>query len=443
MNLRDSEIMAQTLADQGFVECMTYQEADLVILNTCSIRAKAEQKVLSLLGYLRKQKVAKPAMKLIVAGCVAQQEGERLLEKMPHVDLVLGTQHIYHLPQYLHDAEKGGAHVVTALADDYRIPQFLPDLARKAEATALPFSSDHSLSRFVTIMQGCNNFCSYCVVPYTRGREISRNVDEIINEVQVLVASGIKEVTLLGQNVNSYGKTNVVKPGQVDFSFPKLLREISKVAGLSRLRFTTSNPKDFTNELMRCFVDLDNLCPQLHLPVQSGSDRILKSMNRHYTRSEYLEKVDQLRSYCREIALTTDIIVGFPGESQSDFEATMELLERVRFHGSFSFKYSDRPGTKASKLSNKVEESVKAERLQLFQKRQDEISLERNMEYVGTEKEVLVEESSGNEGRGRTTSNHIVHIKECSVPPAIGSEVRVRIVHAGQHSLQGRLLDGR
>lgn len=442
MNLRDSEIMAQSLAGQGFLECMTSQEADLVILNTCSIRAKAEQKVLSLLGYLRKQKAANPTMRLIVAGCVAQQEGEKLLQKMPHVDLVVGTQHIYNLPQYLKDAERGGMRVLTELADNYRIPQFLPDQARMAQATSLPSSAGPSLSRFVTIMQGCNNFCSYCVVPYTRGREISRHVEEIVNEVRVLVEGGVKEVTLLGQNVNSYGKTSVVKAGQREYSFPQLLREISQVAGLCRLRFTTSNPKDFNDDLMRCFSELDNLCPQLHLPVQSGSDRVLKNMNRHYTRAEYLEKVDQLRRYCPEIALTTDIIVGFPGETASDFEATMELLEAVRFHGSFSFKYSARPGTKASKLPEKIEESVKAERLQRFQQRQDEISLERNSEYIGKIREILVEEVSGCEVRGRTTSNHIVHIKECSVPPAIGTLVPVTVIHAGQHSLQGKLLDG-
>jgi len=440
MNLRDSEIMAQTLAVQGFVECMTYQEADLIILNTCSIRAKAEQKVLSLLGYLRKQKSAKPTMRLIVAGCVAQQEGERLLEKMPHVDLIVGTQHIYHLPRHLENAEKGGVRVVTTLAEDYRIPQFLPDPAKMAREPALP-SSGPTLSRFVTIMQGCNNFCSYCVVPYTRGREISRQVDEIVDEVRVLVEGGVKEITLLGQNVNSYGKTNIVKTGQEGYSFPELLREISQVAGLHRLRFTTSNPKDFTDDLMRCFAELSNLCPQLHLPVQSGSDKILKRMNRHYTRAEYLVKVNELRVYCPEIALTTDIIVGFPGESASDFEATMELLETVRFHGSFSFKYSDRPGTKASKLSDKIEESVKAERLQRFQQRQDEISLERNAEYVGKIKEVLVEEVSGSEIRGRTTTNHIVHIKECPGPPSIGTMAWASIIHAGQHSLQGKLLD--
>jgi tRNA-2-methylthio-N6-dimethylallyladenosine synthase len=254
-----------------------------------------------------------------------------------------------------------------------------------------------------------------------------------------LVERGIKEVTLLGQNVNSYGKTNAVGTDHAPCSFPQLLRAVASIKGLARLRFTTSNPKDFSEELMRCFKDLDNLCPQLHLPVQSGSDRILKRMNRHYTGKEYLEKVNLLRSYVPTIALTTDIIVGFPGETESDFEDTMVLLETVRFHGSFSFKYSDRPGTKASQLNEKIGERIQAARLQRFQARQDEISLERNREYLGTSKRVLIEEICGSDLRGRTDTNHIVHIKDCPTPVAVGDFLEVRIVHAGQHSLQGEL----
>lgn len=441
MNIRDSEIIAQTLASRGFIETMTYQGADLVILNTCSIRAKAEQKVLSLLGYLRKAKAANPSMRLVVAGCVAQQEGLRLVEKMPHIDLVIGTQHIYDLAEHLDQAKTGGSRVVTSLSDDYRIPQFLPDPLGVHAPAPLPRPAKPPLSRFVTIMQGCNNFCSYCVVPYTRGREVSRIFSEIINEVRVLVEQGVKEVTLLGQNVNSYGMTNAVGTDRVPCSFPQLLRAVASIEGLARLRFTTSNPKDFGEELMRCFKDLDNLCPQLHLPVQSGSDRILKRMNRHYTRKEYLEKVDLLRSYAPTIALTTDIIVGFPGETEHDFEETMALLETVRFHGSFSFKYSDRPGTKASQLNEKIEERIQAARLQQFQTRQDEISLERNREYLGTSKSVLIEEICERDLRGRTDTNHIVHIKDCHIPVAVGDFHEVRIVHAGQHSLQGELPD--
>ncbi len=441
MNERDSEIMAQTLSSHGYHESMNYQEADLVILNTCSIRAKAEQKVLSLLGYLRKAKENKPSMKICVAGCVAQQEGARLIERMPHVDLVIGTQQIYHLENHLQRVDLEGSLVITGLLDNYEIPQFLPEISQLGRVSETLSSSPapRPCSRFVTIMQGCNNYCTYCVVPYTRGREISRKVNEIIEEVKALAEEGVKEITLLGQNVNSYGKTNTVKETGTKYTFTDLLKEVSQVEGVVRLRFTTSNPKDLTDDLMRSFRDVENLCPQFHLPVQAGSDRILKKMNRKYTVSEYLEKVDKLHEYCPEIALTTDVIVGFPGEEDEDFEATMTLLEKVRFHGSFSFKYSDRSGTRASAFVDKVDEGVKAARLYRFQNRQDEISLERNREYLGKIKEVMIEEWGRDGLRGRTDTNHIVHLNNCTADYFPGDIVAVKILHAGQHSLQGEI----
>lgn len=442
MNERDSEIMAQSLSGYGYIEGMEMNEADLVILNTCSIRAKAEQKVLSLLGYLRKTKLKRPAMKICVAGCVAQQEGNRLLDRMPHVDLVVGTQNIYNIGLLLQRAEKDGSRVVTELRDDYAIPKFLPNSppigTDQAGSDCTAPSSVQQFSKFVTIMQGCNNYCTYCVVPYTRGREISRNVADIIEEVQALVKAGVKEIILLGQNVNSYGKANAVTADGRPYNFSDLLRQVSSIDGLARLRFTTSNPKDLTDALMRSFRDVKNLCPQFHLPVQSGSDRILKKMNRKYTAAQYLEKVEKLREYIPGIALTTDIIVGFPGESDDDFQETMDLLEEVRFHGSFSFKYSDRPGTQASGLAEKVDEKDKAERLAVFQQRQDEISLLRNREYVGLTQSVMLEECGENGGKGRTGTNHIVHFPDCRGHIA-GDIVRMKIVHAGQHSLRGEI----
>ena len=441
MNERDSEIMAQSLSGYGYIEGMEMDEADLVILNTCSIRAKAEQKVLSLLGHLRKAKLKKPAMKICVAGCVAQQEGDRLLDRMPHIDLVIGTQNIYNIGALLQDAERDGKRVVTDLKDDYDIPKFLPDIASVTAGSAGNDCAPPSFgqfSKFVTIMQGCNNYCTYCVVPYTRGREISRKVEDIVEEVQTLVKAGVKEITLLGQNVNSYGKANSVSSDGRPYSFADLLREVSGIGGLARLRFTTSNPKDLTDDLMRSFHDIKNLCPQFHLPVQSGSNRILQRMNRKYTVEQYLEKVHKLHEFLPSIALTTDIIVGFPGESDGDFQQTMNLLEKVRFHGSFSFKYSDRPGTQASRLTDKVAEEVKAERLMVFQKRQDEISLARNMEYVGLVQSVMLEECGENGGRGRTGTNHIVHFPDCC-GCAAGDIIDMKIVHAGQHSLRGEI----
>jgi tRNA-2-methylthio-N6-dimethylallyladenosine synthase len=289
-------------------------------------------------------------------------------------------------------------------------------------------------------MQGCNNFCTYCVVPYTRGREVSRNAKDIVDEIKVLVESGVVEITLLGQNVNSYGRTNRVDAGKPDYGFADLLREVAEIGGLKRLRFTTSHPKDLSEALIRCFADIAKLCPQLHLPVQAGSDRILRLMNRHYTVADYLEKVNRLRDVCSSIALTTDIIVGFPGETEADFAGTMDLLEKVRFHGSFSFKYSDRPGTRALNLADKIDEMVKAERLARFQARQDALSLERNREYVGEVREVLVEEVTNSGARGRTGTNHLVHF-QVPLPCRPGDLVDARIVHAGQHSLQGRLAE--
>jgi tRNA-2-methylthio-N6-dimethylallyladenosine synthase len=434
MNERDSEIMAQSLAGFGYIESMDMYDADLVILNTCSIRAKAEQKVMSQLGYLRKIKQSRPGMKICVAGCVAQQEGVRIIERMPHVDLVIGTQNIYDIGTHLETSSLKGSQVVTNLKSDYDIPSFLPDTSASDTSPAQPVQ----FRKFVTIMQGCNNYCTYCVVPYTRGREVSRKVKDIVEEVKALVRSGIKEITLLGQNVNSYGRTNQVESTNENYNFSNLLKDVSDIEGLERLRFTTSNPKDLTDELMSCFRDIKNLCPQFHLPVQAGSDVTLKRMNRKYTIAQFMDQVNRLRELCPDISLTTDIIVGFPGESDEDFEGTMELLESVKFHGSYSFKYSDRPGTQASQFTEKLDEEVKSIRLARFQKRQDEISLERNMEYIGKVKKVMIEEVREDGSKGRTDTNHIVHFVE-SLPVAPGDIVSAKIYFAGQHSLKGNV----
>ncbi len=265
---------------------------------------------------------------------------------------------------------------------------------------------------------------------------MSRKSNDIIDEVKVLVDSGVKEITLLGQNVNSYGLANTVTDDGSPYSFPNLLHETANVSGVKRLRFTTSHPKDLTEELMKCFRDIDILCPQFHLPVQAGSNSVLKKMNRKYTIESYLEKVHILRSYCPEIVLTTDVIVGFPGETDADFDLTMSLLEEVRFAGSFSFKYSDRPGTSSSTFQAKVDEQIKSKRLQRFQKRQDEISLEHNKRHIGKKLPVMIEATGGETVKSRSVTNHIVHITT-NEPLAVGTFVNVQIIHAGQHSLQG------
>ncbi len=443
MNERDSEIIEQMLARSGYIGVDRVAAADLVLLNTCSIRAKAEQKVYSLLGQLREEKRQRPGLRIGVAGCVAQQEGEEIFRRMRHVDLVVGTQQIHRLPAMLERLDRGETERVIAvdMADDFTIPPFQKLLAGEGRHAPSPAGRgqeyEYEYRKFVTIMQGCNNFCSYCVVPATRGREISRPVADILEEVRLLTTAGVREITLLGQNVNSYGRTNEVADRPV--SFADLLRQVAAVPGVERLRFTTSNPRDLSGELMRCFAEIDCLCPQLHLPVQSGSDRILKRMNRRYTVATYLDKVAGLREARPDIALTTDIIVGFPGETDEDFEATLELLRTVRFHGSFSFKYSDRPDTRSAGFGDKVPEEVKGERLQRFQSLQDEISLERNREYIGKTVDVMVEENRTDGVKGRTVTNHIVHFQS-DRPLQPGQRLDVRISHAGKHSLRGEIV---
>ena len=437
MNIRDSEIMAQKLSEAGYVAAGSLESASVILLNTCSVRGKAEQKVFSMLGALRTNKKHNPALKICVAGCVAQQEGQRIIDRMEHVDLVIGTQQIYNLPQLLE--KSASSRTAINLSDSYEIPRYIPltDIPQEPDEQGRP--DIFSFSRFVTIMQGCNNFCTYCVVPYTRGREVSRKAADIVAEVGALVESGVVEITLLGQNVNSYGTTNPVVDDGSDFRFADLLEEISRIEGLKRLRFTTSHPKDLSERLIDCFRTLDNLCPQIHLPVQSGSDKILKRMNRKYRVADYLEKVDRLKKVRPDIAITTDIIVGFPGESEADFQATLDLLEKVRYHGSFSFKYSDRPETRAADLDGKLSEEEKGRRLQVFQKRQDEISLERNREYCGSRCSVLVEKSDNGSLMGRTVTNHIVHVGQAPATILPGDLVDVDIFFAGNHSLKGRL----
>lgn len=439
MNERDSEIIEQLLFPAGFLPVQDIQAADLILLNTCSIRAKAEQKVYSLLGQLRQYKLNNPGLLIGVAGCVAQQEGERIQQKMPHVDLVVGTQQLYRIPELVALLDQGRRLKANiALDKAFRLPSLA---ATTREGLASPPSpAPQGFKKFVTIMQGCDNYCSYCVVPYTRGRETSRPVADILEEVRALAAAGIRDITLLGQNVNSYGQASPVAENPV--AFAGLLRQVAEVPGLRRLRFTTSNPKDLTEELMRCFAEIPILCPHFHLPVQSGSDRVLAAMNRKYTASDYLERVAALRRYRPDLALSTDIIVGFPGETDEDFDQTMDLLETVRFHASFSFKYSDRPGTRSATFDNKVSERVKSERLSRFQQRQDEISLQRNIEYIDKILDVMVEgEGKGGLLQGRSSFNHIVHFSTTETSLQPGDVVQVRIHKAGQHSLTGTLLE--
>jgi tRNA-2-methylthio-N6-dimethylallyladenosine synthase len=436
MNERDSEIMVQLLKRAGYQPTGEIAAADLILINTCSIRDKAEQKVYSYLGRLRNFKKKKPSLIIIVAGCVAQQEGKNLPSRMDLVDIVVGTQNIYELPELIEKVISGQRpQIATGLTDTFRIPSYIPSVPDDQEEEKHPFK------KFVTIMQGCDNFCTYCVVPHTRGREVSRPAEDILDEINSLVDNGVVEVTLLGQNVNSYGKKRTPSD-TVRMDFPALLRAVAEIDGLQRIRFTTSHPKDLSADLIRCFAEIDKLCAHFHLPVQSGSDRVLQRMNRKYTAADYLARVEQLRQVCPEIAITTDIIVGFPGETDDDFEATMDLLEKVRYHGAFSFKYSDRALAKACNFDDKVEEDVKAARLTRLQARQNEITLERNRDYVGKRLRVMVEgKSRAAHGQlmGRADTNQIVNFDSVS-PLLPGQIVEVDIREGLQNSLRGVLV---
>ena len=440
MNERDSEIMGQMLSNADYLPTQDIKQADVIVINTCSIRDKAEQKVYSLLGRLKKLKKKKPSLIISVAGCVAQQEGKRLQARMPQVDIVLGPQQIYRLPELIgKTAEKGKPQMAVNLSPAFEIPRHMPPSPVKPASKDKQTPTAGSFKKLVTIMQGCNNFCTYCVVPYTRGRETSRKPDDIISEITALAEQGVKEISLLGQNVNSYGKVHESNIQHI--TFPELLRNVSQIKGIERVRFSTSHPKDLSPELIECFAEIENLCPHFHLPVQSGSNNILKRMNRKYTIEDYLAKVEALRQVRPDIVITTDIIVGFPGETDNDFQGTMDLLETVRYHSAYSFKYSDRPQAKSVAFDDKIDERVKSERLHRLQDRQTAISLQENQKYEGSVQTVMVEgESKNADGQwsGRTMSNIIVNFDGPSLNP--GQEVQVMITDGLRNSLRGILI---
>jgi tRNA-2-methylthio-N6-dimethylallyladenosine synthase len=445
MNVHDSDRMHEVLRRGGYVEVEDWHDADVVLLNTCSVREKAEQKLLSEVGRLAKWKEKHPELVLVVAGCVAQQEGERLLTRAKGIDLVLGPDNIPELPRLLDDIGLGAPPVVRTVFD-LEAPSFLA-------ASALTATSPTS---FVTIMKGCDERCSFCIVPYTRGPERYRPSHEIVGEIQAMVSAGVREVTLLGQTVNSYQDpakalarakgASVDDPDESEFA--ALLRLISQdVPSLSRLRYTSPHPRHLTPSLIEAHAELAVLARHVHLPVQSGSDRMLKRMIRRYTRAEYLQRVGALRARVPDVSLSTDIIVGFPGETEDDFALTLSLVREVGFRGLFGFKYSERPFTPARKLADDVPEVVKAERLaRLFEVSEELLGVFlRSLE--GSTQRVLVE-GVGKEGApawtGRTERNEIVHIAAADDLDLLGDVIEVQITRANKHSLQGEpTVDGR
>jgi tRNA-2-methylthio-N6-dimethylallyladenosine synthase len=444
MNVVDSELILARVRPLEYAPTDSPEKADLVIVNTCAIRKKAEQKAFSFIGRLFKLKQKKPGLIVGVGGCVAQQEGRKIMQRMPHVDLVFGTSAVDRLTSALARIEAHRCRIVDV---------DMMDTINEIETSPQAMPSN-AVSKFITIMRGCNNFCTYCVVPFVRGREISRDPRHIIREITDLVQkAGIREVTLLGQNVNSYGS----KDGRCDF--PELLERISEIEGLERIRFTTSHPKDLSERLIKSYGRLQKLCRHIHLPVQSGSNAVLKRMNRKYTRESYLDKVHRLRETCPDIAVTSDIIVGFPGETLRDYEATLDLLTTVEFDSLFAFKYSDRQNAAAGRFPNKVAEVEKSRRLQVLLDIQSQITLSIHRRMRGEVTTVLVEGFSRKHGEnpdsgarlewsGRTSANKIVNFVQDAGPPQnaafnVGDLVAVRIEKAGPHSLWGRTVESR
>ena len=423
MNVSDSEKIVSLLKGLGYRAVPDPALADLILLNTCSVRAKAESKVYDYLGRYRLRKRQNSRLIIGVGGCVAQQEGERLLKKVPYVDLVFGTHSLHLLPELVRAAERGERRSVTDFIDTETRLNLFPEASDTGE-----------LTRFVTIMQGCDNFCSYCIVPYVRGREISRRSAEILAEIREMAGRGVHEVTLLGQNVNSYG---LKSPEELHFA--DLIRQISAIDGIERIRFTTSHPRDISPELIACFVEIPKLCGHIHLPAQSGSDAVLAQMNRGYTRSEYLATVAALRRARPGLAVTGDIIVGFPGETEADYEATLSLLEEVRYADLFSFLYSERPETAAARFPGQLTRTVKQQRLDRLQRRQREITRVICDGMVGTVQRVLIEGHSrrGDQLTGRTDANRVVNV--AGDPSLIGQMIDVTIIHSYPNSLLGEL----
>jgi len=426
MNEYDSARILQVMQQQGYTPTEHAEEADLIILNTCSVRDRAEQKVYSALGRWRELKERREGLIIGVGGCVAQQEGERLLRRVPYLDLVFGTHNIHKLGEMVREVQNLESRPVEVAF--YRDLTYLEDLQGRPEV--------YGPKAYVTIMQGCNKVCSFCIVPHVRGREISRPSDNIINEVRELTSQGVREVMLLGQNVNSYGKT-----GQGELTFAGLLHKIDEIDGLNRIRFTTSHPQDLSPQLIDAYAVLGKLCEHLHLPVQSGSDTVLQRMRRGYSRKEYMDRIQRLKDRCPEVALSTDIIVGFPGETEEEFETTLEIIEKMEYDEIFAFKYSPRPQTVAAKIhSDDVPEETKKSRLQTVQALQKEISLRKNRQLIGRVEEILLEgESKLSQDRmmGRTRTNKVVNFN--APKSLLGKTLDVRISGASANSLTGEL----
>ncbi len=424
MNVHDSQRMVSLMAGEGYLPTETPDDADLIVLNSCSVRDKAENKVRSRAGEMKKFKASNPNLVLAIGGCVAQQEGQRMLNRIPHADLVFGPDHVGDLPEMVARVVEDRRRTLATewvSRDDYKFPP--PSVA-----------GPRLVSAYVSVMKGWYKFCTFCVVPFTRGREVSRAAADILAEVRALAEQGSQEIILLGQTVNTYGR----QKRSDEMPFAELLAEVAAVEGIQRVRFTSPHPSDFTEDQIQAYVKIPELCPHMHLPVQSGSSKILKAMNRSYTREEYLRIVDRLREVAPQVGLTTDIIVGFPGETEEDFQETLSLVEYVRFQAAFSFAYSERTNTKAPKMDGEVEPAVRMRRLHELMDVQNRITAECLQAMVGTRQTVLVEGPSRtdpNRSTGRTGSNRPCHLDGVYEQ---GSLLEVEVTEALAHSLLAR-----
>ncbi len=432
MNVYDAQRMVDTLAPEGFVETDSADEADLVILNTCHIREKASEKVYSELGRLRvmKDDAARSGrqMNIAVAGCVAQAEGEEIIRRAPVVDVVVGPQSYHHLPQLLARAKSAGRALETEFPLDDKFG-FLPAPTRQAIRA-------RGISAFVTVQEGCDKFCTFCVVPYTRGAEVSRPVARIIDDVKRLVDNGVREISVIGQNVNAYHGEG---PDGRPWPLGRLMHRIAEIPGVERLRYSTSHPRDVDDSLIEAHRDLPALMPFVHLPVQSGSDRILAAMNRKHTADDYRAVIDRFRDARQDIAFSSDFIVGFPGETEEDFSATLALVTQIGYAAAYSFKYSPRPGTPAADMQETVSPEVMDERLERLQILIDSQQSAFNLAAIGTTVDVLFERPARNEGQivGRTAYLQPAHVM--ASPDIIGKVLPVRIESLERYSLLGRL----
>ena len=423
MNARDSEKLSGVLSQMGYTEIDT-EDADIVLINTCTVRENANERVYGHLGQLKNTKKKNPEMIIGICGCMMQEpdEVERIKKSYPFVNLVFGTHNIWKFPKLLQQVLESGKRVFDTAEE-------IND-----EADKLPVNRVYPFKSGVNIMYGCDNFCTYCIVPYVRGRERSRDPEDILDEIRRLVKSGVVEVMLLGQNVNSYGK-RVMSDGKISdgstISFAELLREVCRIDGLERVRFMTSHPKDLSDELIDVMASEPKVCHHLHLPLQSGSSRLLTKMNRHYTKESYLELVDKIRTRIPDISITTDIIVGFPGESDEDFEDTMDVVNKAEYESAFTFIYSKRTGTPAAEYPDQVDPEIIKRRFDRLLGRVQEIAAEKTLKYVGTETTALIEDIDDHEDgfvTGRLGNNMVVHVKGDA--GLIGRIVKVRLNEA-------------